>query len=44
MKLSQYNINNKMPGKKLIRTIIVSLFQNIASAFGRIKKTIKNEN
>jgi len=32
-----------MVGKKLIRTIIVSLFQNIASVFGRLKKTIKNE-
>lgn len=32
-----------MPGKKIIRTIIVSLFQNIASAFTRIKKSIKNE-
>lgn len=32
-----------MPGKKLIRTIIVSLFQNITSAFGRIKKSIKND-
>lgn len=32
-----------MSANKLIRTIIVSLFQNIASAFGRIKKTIKNE-
>ena len=33
-----------MPGKKIIRTIIISFFQNIASAFGRLKKTIKNEN
>lgn len=32
-----------MAGKKLIRIIIISLFQNIASAFGRIKKTIKNK-
>lgn len=32
-----------MSGKKIIRTIIVSLFQNFASMFGRFKKTIKNE-
>ena len=32
-----------MVGKKLIKTIIVSLFQNIVSTFSRIKKTIKNK-
>jgi hypothetical protein len=32
-----------MTGKKIIRTIIVSLFQNIASVLGRFKKTIKNK-